>query len=87
MAKPKQLKVRCSIDGDTLIQGSDAVIDDDTNTYKFTCPVCGHHNAKRMDDVIRDILRNVGAPTIEELCQSFAATLEDDRNVVRALLR
>jgi Zn-finger protein len=80
------LKVTCPRDGDVLVQAGTAVIDDEDGTYRFTCSACALPVEKPTNDDIRRILRTVGVPTIDELCEAFASLLGDDRNIVRTLL-
>lgn len=80
------VKVVCPNDGDLVMSSTRLVIDDADGVYRFSCPTCEATIDKRMDDQIRGLLRSVQVPTVEELCESFAGYLADDRNVQRFLL-
>lgn len=80
------IKVSCPRDGAVLTKAPSLVIDDEDMRYRFRCPKCGKGIDKPLDDNIRGLLRSVGVPTIDELCESFAGMLNDDRAVARWLL-
>lgn len=79
-------KVSCPRDGQQLLDHSKLVIDDFEEVYRFTCPKCEQPVDKALDDHVRSLLRHVGVPTIDELCESFAGVLNDEQAVARWML-
>jgi hypothetical protein len=78
-------KVLCPRDGEQIVLADSMVIDDEERVYRFTCPACRLPVEKRFDDGIREVLRSVNVPTLEEVVASETAKLYDDRYVQRAL--
>lgn len=77
-------KVTCSVDGEIIVDAQHVLLDTEESRYRLQCTgPCGRVLEKRMDDEIFGILRGAGSPTIDDLCMSFAALLDDDRNLAR----
>lgn len=77
-------KVTCGRDGEVVVNAGRILLDPDEERYRFSCPGgCGRMIEKPMDAHIFGLLRAAGAPTIDDLCQSFSALLEDDRQLAR----
>jgi hypothetical protein len=79
-------KVACPIDGDQIVDTGSITIDDEARVYRFACPTCKDVVEKPYSDVVRSILRSANVATIEERVEAFGRLLDDDRNIVRALL-
>lgn len=79
-------KVKCPECGDTIVEVSSLVIDDEAEVYRFTCPECSKVWTKICTEEIRSILRGQNVATIDELVSSGAAALADDARIWRELL-
>jgi len=58
---------------------SSIVIDDEASVYRMPCPVCDITLEKQLTLEVRQVLRNAGVRTLEELLTVFRSTLYGDQ--------
>ena len=74
----------CGVDAD--LSPASLLIDDEDDSYTFSCPTCERSVRKRLDPKIRALLRSADVRTFEEVVASEVVELIDDADIWRGVL-